>query len=895
MMRPQSVATYMMAMWLLACGDPTIHLPGGDPANCDGVIVGDLCVQPGGSGEGSNWHPDADGDGVVGDSDVCPHIYDPAQSDSDGDGVGDFCDPDFAPPIEGDVVTDLRAEHVTPYGGWFTMRSPQTTQYGKDFFLAWSTSRDDVASGGSVTSLGNDQKREFRNFTYFGNKLLRPEIVTSMEPDTTYYVSVTAIDDNDQLIDQVSNVVEIHTARAPNLSGLAGHPRTMASQEQLDAMRARNDSGDARFSKWKGIMGSAALDAAGNADSEEFELCISAALLFHATGEQRYKDAAGAFIDDMRSYWSSSSLGGNQLRWADSSLAICVDLMWDEMSQSERNTAVDAFLEDDEEVSQDRYADTDEYASIARSWVVDGLVACQASGIDASLSERGCAVLEKGLRSFFGVQLVKARRDQGFFAQSGGNLPDGIGYGWGTSKYWMHTLQALNNVGAGVGEYTTWVWNNFKSLALYSLTPTGRGYATFGDLDAYDNFDIEPNSHPLFYYEAGLVAMQMGLLAQAGLSAESQHAAWHLDQVFPERDYGFSWAILLFDGDDQLRKDNTGLPTSYYDSGMGMFYDRTGWAEDDSYFVFRAGWSGVDHNHEDLGSFQLYRKGVWLTHEALGYDGPSSRAKGHNVPQLEISFEDDGSRIGQFSQDAEGSAPILGVSSSEFHSYVAADLLGAYTSGRYHSFLYQGVERHVLWIKASDANGDDRVFVYDMIDSTVGETGQTRAWQMHLDSGASIDGARAEFSAGDSVQVDLVHPAGLTIEYQASEGSHSNNPGQVYTSRLFADAQSAEEQLRYLSVVRASDSGTSIPNVAVSSPTVVGVLNDGDLVLFPRNANSSDLEELSIDVNGSVNNVWWTGLEHDANYSVSKNGSTYSVRKGGSQTSDAAGVLITGA
>jgi hypothetical protein len=36
---------------------------------------------------------DEDGDGIADTGDVCPNVYDPAQTDTDGDGVGDICDP----------------------------------------------------------------------------------------------------------------------------------------------------------------------------------------------------------------------------------------------------------------------------------------------------------------------------------------------------------------------------------------------------------------------------------------------------------------------------------------------------------------------------------------------------------------------------------------------------------------------------------------------------------------------------------------------------------------------------------------------------------------------------------------------------------------------------------
>ena len=56
-----------------------------------------------------------------------------------------------------------------------------------------------------------------------------------------------------------------------------------------------------------------------------------------------------------------------------------------------------AFLEEDEthiSGGVPRYADTDEFASITRNWVLHGLTACSSTGINPSLATRGCAVLD---------------------------------------------------------------------------------------------------------------------------------------------------------------------------------------------------------------------------------------------------------------------------------------------------------------------------------------------------------------------------------------------------------------------------------------------------------------------------------------------------------------------
>lgn len=48
------------------------------------------------SGQGCPWGfpPDADQDGILDPNDNCPAISNQDQADTDGDGIGDACDPD---------------------------------------------------------------------------------------------------------------------------------------------------------------------------------------------------------------------------------------------------------------------------------------------------------------------------------------------------------------------------------------------------------------------------------------------------------------------------------------------------------------------------------------------------------------------------------------------------------------------------------------------------------------------------------------------------------------------------------------------------------------------------------------------------------------------------------
>ena len=66
-----------------------------------------------GDGQGDSCDPDDDQDGIVDPSDNCDALYNPTQSDLDGDGDGDACDPDadgdgyLALPFGGDDCNDL--------------------------------------------------------------------------------------------------------------------------------------------------------------------------------------------------------------------------------------------------------------------------------------------------------------------------------------------------------------------------------------------------------------------------------------------------------------------------------------------------------------------------------------------------------------------------------------------------------------------------------------------------------------------------------------------------------------------------------------------------------------------------------------------------------------------
>jgi hypothetical protein len=513
----------------------------------------------------------------------------------------------------------------------------------------------------------------------------------------------------------MSGVIEFHTRTNPRITFTDQHPRVAATPENLAELRVRYDANDTRTHFWVDLLRDRVLRAAEAPaeiyESEEYS--TKAALLWYATGDQVFLDAAKTILIDQMLPAYEEELTRNAYRWAGVTLGLTADLIWNELSAAERERIVDAMLAQDEHPANDidniSISDTDQHAANTHIHLTHALVYLGATDLPAAKLQRLETVFDKGLRQWYGRQLVKMRRAQRQYGLSGGTMDDGTDYARGTQEHWFETMWALENAGLSQSAYAQWIWNNVRTHNIYALLPHRSGLITFGDIEAVDL--QADGSHTLEdgWDQEGL---KLCLLTQYGWNEEASQLKQFLLDTRLGSAVSDSWALLC-DHQAISTQPWESLPTAHMASGFGQVFDRTDWSDNASFFYFTAGWRSVDHNHPDVGHFSLWSNGAFVTNETPDYD---IEATEHNILLIDGTqeYSPPYSRYDSYIVDTE---------STETYLYILADVTGAYLGHvRFEDYPFEQVTRSIFWDKLTD-----RLVVYDRI---VGDTSVSR--QQHL-------------------------------------------------------------------------------------------------------------------------------------------------------------------
>ncbi len=801
--------------------------------------------EPGLSDLTVSWHQDEDGDQVLAAQDNCRSTYNPGQADTDDDGIGDYCDADFVAAGTDVRVNDLRAMHVSPYGGWFSFTSYLDTIWGYDIQLVWSTDAGQLTNATDLQALiDQGQSQLKRILTYQGLAITKPFIVTAMNPGTQYYVVAVRVVDlgaGDVVDDTaISNQITITTAAEPVINLSVSYPRMWSNPARIADMKQRFDDGDQELQAWIDAFSGDVVQAATDPGAyRRWSLCQSAADIYTLTEDSVYLGHANTLLDLAIDYWRDNTLTDNQYRWADVLLAKCVDLMWNELTVAKKEAAISAIVETTEaEILKGlRIEDTDQTIANIRSFMLEGILICNAPGISSDLQQRGCDILQVGKRNFYGLEVVRMKRAYGFLAHAGAALPDGSFYGAGTGNYWLEIFNALINSGEDLAEYGDFFSRRLFAMFLQPLLPSATGYTTWGDIESFTGSGREIDTSPV----GGTVqlASLINILNELGMTTPAGYAKFFFAEHFSSENSTFTTSqdLLHLANDSILPIDyRPEINTAFFSSGIGIFSDRSNWQSDASYLAYRGGQMHADHIHSDNGHFQLYRKGRWLTHESISYDGTSAQAPGHNVLILE------GSNPYQSQFSALGAATTFAVSSTGNYSFMASDITGDHLEGLEYSVKrYDRVHRALVWLKNAGSTDTDTLIVFDLVDIVSSASDNMgKKFQLHLDQEPTLTGRHAQVilpgTTNQVVDVDFLFPTSTVLSKTGPDPGSERDEFATppYTHRLFANPNVTRD-LRMLTVIQGNDQGvTYVPATGVESSTLIGTVVNNQLVLFPK-------------------------------------------------------------
>lgn len=300
------------------------------------------------------------------------------------------------------------------------------------------------------------------------------------------------------------------------------------------------------------------------------------------------------------------------------------------------------------------------------------------------------------------------------------------------------------------------------------------------------------------------------------------------------------------------------LPLDYYAPGAQVFDMRSAHAADATQVHLQVGTpGGIEHRHRDAGSFQVWRKGRWLTRESVGYAEQLTGFGGSGAIDTESHLAHNGLLFqGRGTARWVGSGPVVidpgedrgdqpdglpEVVRLQHHAdfaFLAADFSRAYrnTSGRRVDWPYaERALREVIFIRPLQAllvldrmrASSDSLLPFYGTDSWVERDDPlaqrlpaeqvTRTFVMHFETAPGVAATGASATVGDQVvELRTLLPAAPAYRIVDEDGAGDPAAGQY---RLELDSLGSVESY-FLNIVSGRDLG--------EAPLVAGLVDGGD-------------------------------------------------------------------
>ncbi|WP_293752416.1 hypothetical protein, partial [uncultured Paraglaciecola sp.] len=325
-------------------------------------------------------------------------------------------------------------------------------------------------------------------------------------------------------------------------------------------------------------------------------------------------------------------------------------------------------------------------------------------------------------------------------------------------------------------------------------------------------------------------------------------------------------------------------PTHFFDGGMGFFFDRTSWQDDASLLVTHNGWRHVDHMHIDEGALQFYRKGTWLLHRNVGYDGDSGlcAANATLCLQQQSFFEADE----QARDDVRYSTMIPGAANNKIdvnanYDFIEMDLTNAFSvqNNSFKGKNYNKVERNVVWFKGSSDKADHMV-VYDYVDTLPEYDYLNKGVNFVFRYQPTIAG-NVTSMARDGQELAIISQLSDDKTLSVIDPVLDDSVGEDYTYNLDVKSNSNQTQDHFLHTLVAFDEGAMNvegryaeeifgKDTAQSVNAVGSFINKAMFALFSHKTDELTETQYQLQSTGVVEHVI-SGLVPDMLYKVTSN------------------------
>lgn len=521
---------------------------------------------------------------------------------------------------------------------------------------------------------------------------------------------------------------------------------------------------------------------------------------------------------------------------------------------------------------------------------------------------------------------------------SGGFPPEGMLYGH-SFGFILGQLLALQTAGfnsvATTGPQAALigapVWDRFVTAYLSSMTPTAQTYngaawmgpvyelACYGDLL---RLWVTPDTIEPFALLALLDQYNGGNAAHANaarwmaINGLEGGAGQLLSRVSRPWSYGVTDALMYFLLMDPAAVTPTdprpAFPAAIIDPGNGRIVAHSDWSPSATMFDYRSSWETINHQNNDGGQFELYRKGEWLTKEMSNYDNNAlgmttmyhntlalKNWSANGTPGLAWFETGEWNNGSQWNNGQSAGDPVNQMSSGTGYVYANSDLTKLYNKPNVWNPPAGATDitqatRSILWLNT------DYVVVYDR--ATTQHSGLFKRFNLSLINAPTVNGnvATETLGSGQQLFVQTLLPKTPSIKSVYAAGNLSPiallEPTQYI---MTVEDLTQPTDTRFLHVLQGADPGAPMVAASYTQSTAgtafEGAAFGGSVVYFPVNAVGS-FTGTTLPAPAGVHSAWVAGLAPNASYGVSVQpsgaGNTIAITAGGSgATADSAGLL----